>query len=74
MDGRCWRAAMHEDPARKSIPVAVLTSSAKAQDMVDSYTLGANCYLQKPVELEAYFTLIQTLVNFWTQHVTLLPR
>lgn len=73
-NGRAVLAAMHADPILKSIPVAVLTSSDKRQDIVDSYALGANCYLQKPMELEAYFTLIQTLVNFWAQHVTLLPR
>lgn len=73
-NGRAVLTAMHADPALKSIPVAVLTSSDKRQDIMDSYALGANCYLQKPMELEAYFTLIQTLVNFWARHVTLLPR
>ena len=73
-DGRAVLEAMHQDPVLKSIPVAVLTSSSKTQDIIDSYSLGANCYLQKPLELEEYLMLIQTLVDFWAQYVTLLPR
>src|SRR5262245_31718556 len=53
--GREVLEAMRNDPTLKDLPVVVLTSSNKEEDIRDSYALCANLYLQKPLELEAYF-------------------
>jgi CheY-like chemotaxis protein len=72
--GREVLAALKNDPALKEIPVAILTSSDKEQDIRDSYALYANLYIQKPLELETYFERIRALVEFWTKYVTSPPR
>jgi len=73
-NGREVLAAMRNDPTLKDLPVVILTSSNKEEDIRDSYALCANLYLQKPLELEAYFEKIRALVEFWARHVTSLPR
>ena len=72
--GREVLAALKSDPTLKDIPVVILTSSSKEQDIRDSYALCANLYLQKPLELDAYFEKIRALVEFWAKHVTPPPR
>jgi CheY-like chemotaxis protein len=72
--GREVLEAMRNDPTLKDLPVVILTSSNKEEDIRDSYALCANLYLQKPLELEAYFEKIRALVEFWARHVTSLPR
>ena len=47
------------------IPVAVLTSSDAGRDIRDAYSLYANCFLRKPVDLDSFFTLIRTAAHFW---------
>ena len=53
------------DPATKMIPVVVLTSSNEDRDMVDSYNLGVNSYLVKPVDFEKFFQTISDLGFYW---------
>ena len=72
--GREVLAALKNDPVLKELPVVILSSSNKEQDIRDSYALCANLYLQKPLELDAYFEKIRALVEFWAKHVMLLPR
>lgn len=53
------------NPDFRTIPVAVLTSSDAERDIREAYDLYANCYLQKPVELDAFLSTIRAAVNFW---------
>ena len=53
------------DPALKVIPVVVMTSSREEQDVVDSYHLGVNAYLVKPVEFHAFVDAVKRLGAFW---------
>ncbi len=50
-DGKEVLAELQADPSLRAIPVAVLTTSAQEADIIQSYELGANCYLTKPVDL-----------------------
>jgi CheY-like chemotaxis protein len=54
-----------QDPDLRSIPVIVLTSSAAEEDIVRSYNLGANSYIQKPVTFEKMVEVVETLGKYW---------
>ena len=43
----------------------ILSSSESERDVTSCYNLGANCYIVKPVDLQAYRDLVRTLENFW---------
>lgn len=57
----------------KRIPVIILTSSKAEEDILLSYDLHANCYITKPVDLEKFLLIVQTIENFWLKVVTLVP-
>lgn len=65
IDGRQVLRACKEDPELRRIPVVVLTSSEAERDIVESYDLGANCYVIKPVGLEAFTTIVASIEDFW---------
>ena len=53
------------DQATKTIPVVVFTSSAEEKDVVDSYQLGVNSYLVKPVDMTAFTSVITQTGLYW---------
>jgi two-component system, response regulator len=53
------------DPATRSIPVVVLTSSNEDRDVVESYNLGVNSYVVKPVNFDQFATVIRDLGLYW---------
>lgn len=55
----------------KSIPVTVVTTSSDARDVTDCYDRGANSYIVKQGDLEAYQRILGHLVNYWFDAVTL---
>jgi two-component system, chemotaxis family, response regulator Rcp1 len=63
MDGREVLAHIKEDADLKSIPTVILTTSDHEADVVRSYQLQANCYLNKPVQLDAFESLVGTSIN-----------
>jgi two-component system, response regulator len=56
---------LKEDGRTKAIPVVVLTSSKEEQDVFESYKLGVNAYIVKPVNFEAFARVISELGLFW---------
>lgn len=52
-------------PETQAIPVVVLTSSGEERDMVESYKLGVNSYIQKPVDFDQFRQAIKTLGLYW---------
>lgn len=74
MDGREVLARVKEDPMLKMIPTVILTTSDAEADVVESYRLGANCYLRKPVQLEAFESVVKSINDFWLTKVKLPPR
>jgi chemotaxis family two-component system response regulator Rcp1 len=72
-DGREVLAEIKEDPALKTIPVVVLTTSSSEADVLRSYQLHANCYITKPVGLEGFLTVVKSIDGFWLS-VVRLPR
>ncbi len=65
MDGREVLAQIKQDDDLKTIPTIILTTSEAEADIVKSYQLQANCYLNKPVQLEAFDSLVKSVVDFW---------
>jgi CheY-like chemotaxis protein len=65
MDGREVLARIKADDALKSIPTVILTTSDAAADVAESYKLQANCYLKKPVELDAFEDFVRSINDFW---------
>ena len=65
MDGRAVLADIKKDESLKTIPTVILTTSESEADILQSYQLQANCYLSKPVQLEAFETLVKSINDFW---------
>lgn len=53
------------DPVRKVIPVVMLTSSKEERDIVESYHLGVNAYIVKPVQFDKFIDAVDGLGLFW---------
>ncbi len=73
-DGKEVLAELKSDPALRTIPVAVLTTSEAEADVLDSYDLGANCFLTKPVDLDQFLKVVQAVEEFWLGMVRLPPK
>ena len=71
MDGRQVLATIKSDDSLKLIPVVVLTTSQAEEDVLRAYRLSANCYVTKPVDLEKFITVVQSIDRFWLTVVTL---
>ncbi len=72
-DGREVLAVIKKTDQLKHIPVVVLTTSKAEEDVLRSYELHANCYVTKPVDLDKFITVVQSIDRFWLTVVTLPP-
>jgi two-component system response regulator len=64
-DGREALRRMKSDEQTKTIPVVILTSSRDERDMIESYRLGVNSYIQKPVEFDKFLECLQEPGLYW---------
>jgi two-component system, chemotaxis family, response regulator Rcp1 len=67
-------AEIKEDPDLRQIPVVVLTTSQLEQDILGTYSLHANCYIVKPVDLNQFMNVVQSIRSFWLAVVMLPPH
>jgi two-component system response regulator len=72
-DGRAVLAEIKAAAGLSEIPVVVLTTSADHRDVEACYQAGANSYVQKPVNLDAFMVAIQRLHDYWFD-VVILPH
>jgi chemotaxis family two-component system response regulator Rcp1 len=71
MDGREVLAQIKQHEALRTIPTVILTTSDAEVDIAKSYQLQANCYLNKPVQLDAFESLVKSINDFWLTEVKL---
>ena len=67
IDGLDVLAKVKADSRTSSIPVVMLTSSQEQRDVTESYRLGVNSYLVKPVDFDGFLTAMQLLAKYWLQ-------
>jgi len=72
-DGREVLPEVKADAALKAIPVVLLTTSQAERDVLTAYSLHANCYVTKPVNLKDFIQAIHEIITFWFTVVTLPP-
>jgi two-component system, response regulator len=65
VDGLEVLRAIKSDSRTKHIPVVILTSSREDQHRIDSYNLGVNSYIQKPVDFDQFKTAMRTIGMYW---------
>ena len=65
VDGLEVLRALRQDPRTRLLPVVVLTSSQEEQDLISSYSLGANSYMRKPVDFLQFTEAVRQLGLYW---------
>jgi len=73
MDGRELLGIIKDDDDLRHIPVVVLTTSQSEKDILESYDLRANCYITKPVDLDQFLVVVNSIQEFWLSIVKLPP-
>ncbi len=70
-DGREVLLEIKAHETFRRIPVVILTTSRAEDDVVHTYDLHANCYIAKPVDLEQFIRVVQSIKEFWFSVVKL---
>jgi len=70
-DGREVLEEIKQDDRLKRIPVVVLTTSQAEEDILRTYNLHANCYVNKPVDLDEFIKIVKSIEDFWLTIVKL---
>lgn len=65
VDGLQVLRELKTHPQTKAVPIVVLTSSGEERDIVDSYHLGVNSYVQKPIDFDEFRSAIRALGLYW---------
>lgn len=65
IDGLEVLRQIKSDPDLRLIPVVIMTSSKEQEDLICSYRLGVNAYVQKPLEFPTFFAAMKQLGSFW---------
>lgn len=73
MNGREVLQTLKKSPELCRVPVVILTTSQQEADILATYDLGCNSYVQKPVDIERFIKVVREMGNYWFEVVTL-PR
>lgn len=70
-DGRQVLSELKTDPVLRRTPVVIVTTSKAEEDIVRTYDLHANCYVTKPLDLDQFVSMVQSIEHFWLTIVKL---
>ncbi len=70
-DGYEVLAEVKNDEALRAIPIVILTTSDREEDVLRSYDLHANCYVTKPIDMYHFLKVVQNIESFWFSIVNL---
>jgi two-component system response regulator len=65
IDGLEVLRAIRADPATRTLPVVIFTSSGEEKDLIQGYSLGTNSYVKKPIEFDAFTRAVAQLGLYW---------
>jgi CheY-like chemotaxis protein len=65
VDGMEVLKQVKSDPRTKTIPIVIMTSSKEERDLVAGYNLGANSYIQKPVDFDQFRETVKSVGLYW---------
>jgi CheY-like chemotaxis protein len=65
LDGRDVLGEVKQDELLRRIPIVILTTSTAQKDIQDTYALHVNSYINKPVDFDKFFEIIQRIEDFW---------
>jgi DNA-binding response OmpR family regulator len=65
LDGLDVLRIVKGDESLKAVPIVMLTSSREEKDLVESYRLGVNAYVVKPVDFDRFVEVVRELGGFW---------
>jgi len=65
LNGRQVLTAIRADSALQHLPVVILTSSTAPQDVHELYRICANCFVTKPLDIDQFFFVVRTTIEFW---------
>ena len=71
LDGREILKRIKADENLRKIPVVVLSTSTAEQDVHHSYSLHANCFINKPIDFDSFFAIIKQIEDFWLSSIVL---
>jgi two-component system, chemotaxis family, response regulator Rcp1 len=74
IDGTQVLKEIKNDPMLRIIPVVILTTSHREEDVLQTYLAGANTYIPKPAEYPSYRDLVATLRHYWVDTALKVPR
>jgi CheY-like chemotaxis protein len=74
LDGCQVLTQIKGDPCLRMIPVVILTTSHREEDILQTYLAGANTYIPKPAEYPSYRELVATLRHYWMDTALKVPR
>ncbi len=73
-DGREVLEEIKRDKHLMRIPIVILTTSKSEEDILRSYDLHANCFITKPIDLNQFVKVVQSIEGFWLTIVSLPPN
>jgi chemotaxis family two-component system response regulator Rcp1 len=71
-DGKNLLREIKSDSSLRKIPIIILTTSNSGRDVAESYSLQANCYIVKPLDVDVFFETVKRIEQFWL-NTALLP-
>lgn len=73
MNGREVLRRVRATPSLKAVPVVVLTTSRRVEDIQEMYATGANTYIEKPQDFQRFVRVLQTIQLYWLDTAVLPP-